>query len=108
MFISPDFLNAQNRNILYIPTLNPYIHSSFWEKSEFLSGNQFGYNLWIQCVTTESLPEKGVYVLSHSFVRSPTHKGKVVYKITLPTWSMNSWGSSEQHQNTSLQKFKST
>lgn len=27
MFISPDFLNAQNRNIIYIPTLNPYIHS---------------------------------------------------------------------------------
>ena len=27
MFISPDFLNAQNRNIVYTPTLNPYIHS---------------------------------------------------------------------------------
>lgn len=27
MFVSPDFLNAQNSNILYISILNPYIHS---------------------------------------------------------------------------------
>lgn len=27
MFLSPDFLNAQNRNILHISILNPYIHS---------------------------------------------------------------------------------
>ena len=71
MFISPDFLNAQNRNILYIPTLNPYIHSSFWEKSEFLSGNQFGSDLCIQCATTESLVKEGVYTLSHSSLGSP-------------------------------------
>lgn len=27
MFLSPDFLNVQNRTILYKSILNPYVHS---------------------------------------------------------------------------------
>ena len=85
-FVSPDFLNAQNRNMLYISTLNPHIRSrlsfAFVGKLRFVV--EINLDLTWAFSVLQQRACKGGYLSPFSLLfGNSVSKAKVIYRITI-------------------------